>query len=54
MEEQMKTPKSDLTLEKSTDEWPSWVAGLIGSWQDLPTLEEIRAGFPEDLPREPL
>ena len=36
--------------------WPAWVVELAGSWSDddFPTLEEIRAGVPPDLPREPL
>jgi hypothetical protein len=45
---------ANLIREKTTTEWPSWVVELVGSWPDLPSLEEIRKGLPEDLPREPL
>lgn len=45
---------ADLIREKTTTEWPAWVSELVGSWKDLPSLEEIREGLPEDLPREPL
>jgi hypothetical protein len=44
----------DLVREKNRSEWPAWVAELVGSWSDLPSLEEIREGVPADLPREPL
>jgi hypothetical protein len=47
---------ADLIREKTTKEWPAWVAELVGSWteNDFPSLEEIRAGLPPDLPRESL
>jgi hypothetical protein len=45
---------ADLIREKTRTEWPAWVVDLVGSWSDLPSLEEIREGLPEDLPREPL
>jgi hypothetical protein len=45
---------ADLIRDKTATEWPAWVAELLGSWPDLPSLEEIREGLPEDLPREPL
>lgn len=43
-----------LIREKTSTEWPDSLVKLIGTWKDFPTLEEIRAGLPEDLPREPL
>jgi hypothetical protein len=45
---------ADLIREKTAKEWPAWVAELVGSWaeNDFPSLEEIRAGLPPDLPRE--
>ncbi len=43
-----------LIQQKTADEWPPWVARLAGAWADLPTAEELRAGGPEDIPREPL
>lgn len=45
---------AELIREKTRTEWPSWVVELVGSWPDLPSLEEIREGLPEDQPREPL
>jgi hypothetical protein len=45
---------ADLIREKTRTEWPAWVVELVGSWSDLPSLEEIREGLPEDLPRETL
>lgn len=45
---------ANLIREKTVTEWPAWVADLVGSWSDLPSLEEIREGQAEDLPREPL
>jgi hypothetical protein len=45
---------ADLIRERTRTEWPAWVADIVGSWSDLPSLEEIREGLPEDLPREPL
>jgi hypothetical protein len=45
---------SDLIRTKTATEWPAWVAEVVGSWTDLPSLEEIREGVPEDPPREPL
>ncbi|HSS47451.1 MAG TPA: hypothetical protein VLX28_00760, partial [Thermoanaerobaculia bacterium] len=44
----------ELIRERTGIEWPAWVVELVGSWPDLPSLEEIRQGLPEDLPREPL
>ena len=45
---------ADLIREKIATEWPTWVAELVGSWaeDDFPSLEEIRAGLPPDLPRQ--
>ena len=45
---------AELIREKTATEWPAWVAEMVGSWSDFPSLEEIREGVPEDLPREPL
>jgi hypothetical protein len=43
-----------LIREKTTTEWPDSVVKLVGTWTDLPSLEEIRKGLPVDLPREPI
>jgi hypothetical protein len=46
---------ADLIRAKIATEWPASVVELIGSWSsDFPSLEEIREGLPEDLPRKPL
>ncbi|WP_121971610.1 DUF2281 domain-containing protein [Leptolyngbya sp. BC1307] len=38
-------------LDKMT--WPEFVRAVAGSWGDnFPTLEEIRAGEDQDIPRE--
>lgn len=44
---------ADLIRDKTATEWPDSLVKLIGTWaEDFPSLEEIRAGLPEDLPRE--
>jgi hypothetical protein len=47
---------ADLIREKTATQWPESLAKLAGSWSDddFPSLEEIRAGIGEDVPREPL
>ncbi len=45
---------AELIREKTATEWPESVVRMIGAWPDLPTVEEIRAGMPEDVPRETL
>ena len=40
--------------EKLVDEWPEYVRELAGSWEDFPTLEEIRKTKQEDATREVL
>jgi hypothetical protein len=42
-----------LIQAKTATEWPASIARLAGAWADLPTAEELRAGVPEDVPREP-
>ncbi len=43
-----------LIRERTSSTWPVAVRDLFGSWgdDDFPSLDEIRAGLPEDLPRE--
>ncbi len=43
-----------LIRDKTADEWPRSIVELAGAWPDMPSLEEIRAGEGEDVPREPL
>jgi hypothetical protein len=45
-----------LIQEKTATQWPESLVKLAGSWShgDFPSLEEIRAGMGEDVPREPL
>lgn len=45
---------SELIRERTATEWPASIAALAGAWADFPSLEEIREGITEDLPREPL
>lgn len=40
--------------EKLVDEWPANVRELAGSWDDFPTLEEIRETKQRDITREML
>lgn len=54
----MKLSKSkwiaNVIREKLADEWPANVRELAGSWEDLPTLEEIRDTGQRDITREAL
>lgn len=45
-----------LIQEKTATRWPESLARLAGTWSgdDFPSLEEIRAGVGEDVPRESL
>jgi hypothetical protein len=40
--------------EKLVDEWPATVRELPGSWQDFPSLNELRASGGTDVERESL
>jgi hypothetical protein len=54
----MKLSKSkwiaNVIREKLVDEWPANVRELAGSWEDFPTLEEIRDTGQRDITREAL
>ncbi|MGD1984381.1 MAG: CopG family transcriptional regulator [Chromatiaceae bacterium] len=54
----MKLSKSkwiaNVIREKLVDEWPPNVRELAGSWEDFPTLEEIRDTGQRDISREAL
>ena len=41
-----------VVTEKTADQWPDDVLALAGTWKDLPSLEEIRAGGGSDASRE--
>ena len=41
-----------LVQEKIANEWPQSVVELAGSWEDFPTLEEIRSIAGKDALRE--
>ena len=45
---------ANLIKEKVMSEWPDSVRQLAGAWENLPTLEEIRATNTPDSPREDL
>jgi hypothetical protein len=45
---------ADAIREKLMGEWPATVRELAGSWEDFPTLEEIRETERRDLPRDAL
>ena len=54
----MKLSKSkwiaNVIREKLVDEWPANVRKLAGSWDDFPTLEDIRESEQRDITREAL
>jgi len=54
----MKLSKSkwiaNVIREKLVDDWPENVRELAGSWEDFPTLEEIRDTGQRDITREAL
>ena len=39
--------------QKTAEQWPKSVVELAGAWPDMPSLDEIRRGEGEDVPREP-
>jgi predicted transcriptional regulator len=45
---------ADAIREKLMGEWPATVRELAGSWEDFPTLEEIRETGQRDAAREVL
>jgi hypothetical protein len=44
---------AELIRKATADQWPAEVLALAGSVPDFPSAEELRAGLPPDLPREP-
>jgi hypothetical protein len=45
---------ADMIREKTRTTWPDNIIQLAGSWQDFPSLEEIRQDIGADTEREPL
>jgi hypothetical protein len=45
---------ANVIREKLVDEWPPNVRELAGSWEDFPTLKEIRDTGQRDISREAL
>ncbi len=42
-----------LIQEKVANEWPQSVVDLAGSWEDFPTIDEIRSNIGNDVNHEP-
>ena len=40
------------SLEPAAGEWPAELLAAFGSCPDFPSIEQIRAGYGEDSPRE--
>ena len=45
---------ADQILHNLSDVWPTGVLNAAGALPDFPSLEEIRRGWGEDVPRESL
>ena len=45
---------ANVIRERLVDEWPTNVRELTGSWEDFPTLEEIRETKQRDVTRDAL
>lgn len=45
---------AQLIKEKTLDQWPESVVKLAGTWDDIPTTEEIRSSSGVDAIREKL
>lgn len=45
---------AQLVQEKMLDEWPQSVLDMAGSWEDFPSLEDLRQTQVKDVQREPL
>lgn len=43
-----------LIQDKVANEWPQSVIDLAGSWEDFPTIDELRATIGKDAEREPI
>jgi hypothetical protein len=45
---------ADQVLQNLSDVWPKCVLDAAGALPDFPSLEEIRRGYGDDMPRESL
>jgi hypothetical protein len=45
---------ADQVLQNLSDVWPEGVLDAAGALPDFPSLEEIRRGYGDDMPRESL
>ena len=45
---------ADQVLHNLSDVWPKGVLDAAGAFHDFPSLEEIRRGYGDDVPRESL
>jgi hypothetical protein len=45
---------AQLVQEKLDNEWPASIVAMAGSWDDFPSLEDIRQTQGIDIPREQL
>ena len=43
-----------LIQDKVANEWPQSIIDLAGSWEDFPTIDEIRTNMGKDADREPI
>ena len=43
---------AELIREKTADTWPQSVKELAGSWNDFPSVEDIRENLGDDIRRE--
>lgn len=43
-----------LIKDKVAREWPQSVADIAGSWEDFPSIDDIRSNMGKDVDREPI
>ena len=43
-----------LIQDKVANEWPQSIIDLAGSWEEFPTIDEIRTNMGKDADREPI
>ncbi len=43
-----------LIQDKVANEWPQSIVDLAGTWEDFPSIAEIRANIGKDANREPI
>ena len=45
---------AQLIQDKVANEWPQSIVDIAGSWEDFPTIDNIRANIGKDAEREPI